>query len=209
MAGVRRWILPHSRIITLVSVLAAHVLALLLVRQLPRYVHTPRSPSVTTTVFLLPEKGTVGEQSPSVLDTVDPASLQSPSGLMPSLSTAITLPRPTPDPSLEPPKLPPTVNWDEEARRAAAAITGSREEHRALGPAEEQSPRGLSYKEPKQFGWSHSRINRIERQPGQTVVWINDRCAVVNFVLPFCFLGKMPVRGDLFEDMDSPSDEIE
>jgi hypothetical protein len=55
---------------------------------------------------------------------------------------------------------------------------------------------------PPRFRWSHARTNRIERtEDGATIVWLNDRCILVNFVMPFCAVGEIPTHGDLFKDL--------
>ena len=59
-----------------------------------------------------------------------------------------------------------------------------------------------------QFGWDHAATHRIERLPdGPLMVNINDRCAIVIFIIPFvgCTIGKIPVNGRLFDHMkDAP-----
>ena len=57
------------------------------------------------------------------------------------------------------------------------------------------------------FGWDHSATHRIEEIPtGGLLININDRCVIawVIFPMPFCRIGKIPVRGDLFEHMQDP-----
>jgi hypothetical protein len=81
---------------------------------------------------------------------------------------------------------------------------------RALGPLDDQaSARGLSSASgPKPFGWSHSRVQRIEPIEGGTIIWINDRCAIVlsGLLMPVCKIGKIEARGDLFENMQDDAD---
>jgi hypothetical protein len=58
------------------------------------------------------------------------------------------------------------------------------------------------------FGWNHAATHRIEEIPtGGLLININDRCVIawVVFPLPFCRIGKIPVRGDLFEHMQDPA----
>jgi hypothetical protein len=61
-----------------------------------------------------------------------------------------------------------------------------------------------------EFGWSHSRIHRVESlADGGSIIWINDRCfiAAVGLIpLPFCRIGKIAARGDLFEHIRDPRD---
>ncbi len=61
----------------------------------------------------------------------------------------------------------------------------------------------------REFGWSHARTHVIEPlENGGFVYNVSDRCAiVVLFVpLPFCRMGKVPPRGDLFDHLhDAPA----
>jgi hypothetical protein len=56
-----------------------------------------------------------------------------------------------------------------------------------------------------EFGWYHARTHRVEAmEGGGSILWINDRCFVVMAGLipfPMCGVGKIPVRGDLFNGM--------
>jgi hypothetical protein len=68
-----------------------------------------------------------------------------------------------------------------------------------LGPDREGKP---------EFGWDRSHTHRVESlEGGGLLIHINDRCIVVliPFPLPFCGIGKIPVRGDLLDHMhDEP-----
>ncbi len=69
-----------------------------------------------------------------------------------------------------------------------------------LGPDHIKSP---------EFGWDLAHTKRIEPiEGGGTLVRLNDRCflALGLFIpLPICGIGKIPVRGDLFDHMrDQP-----
>jgi hypothetical protein len=68
-----------------------------------------------------------------------------------------------------------------------------------LGPDREGKP---------EFGWDRSHTQRVESlEGGGLLIHINDRCVVVllPFPLPFCGIGKIPVRGDLLDHMhDEP-----
>ncbi len=61
---------------------------------------------------------------------------------------------------------------------------------------------------PQEFGWDHSATQRIQPMAGGGVLLnINDRCAIAWVIFPFpvCRIGKIPVRGDLFDHMkDGP-----
>jgi hypothetical protein len=58
------------------------------------------------------------------------------------------------------------------------------------------------------FGWDRSHTHRVESlDGGGMLIHINERCIVVliPFPLPFCGIGKIPVRGDLLDHMhDEP-----
>jgi hypothetical protein len=129
----------------------------------------------------------------------------------------ISIPQPVqPNAAEKPPpveKPPPTVNWNAEADLAA-----KRQAELAMAP----KPRALDKRgagadvnggltEPKDgsdFGWDHSHTHRVETvEGGGVVIHLNDRCVIVlmPFPFPFCGIGKIPVRGDLFEHMhDEP-----
>ena len=108
-------------------------------------------------------------------------------------------------PEAAPPPAP--IDWAREAEQVAASGRAlSPPNERPLGPKTEV-PRGLnSASGKKEFGWSHSAIEPIEVRPGGTLIWLNERCAIVisGMIFPVCSIGKIPVRGDLFEHMDDP-----
>lgn len=60
-----------------------------------------------------------------------------------------------------------------------------------------------------EFGWDHARTHRLEpMEGGGAILWINDRCFVVLYGMipfPMCGIGKIPVRGDLFDHMRDAS----
>ncbi|MDP9009473.1 MAG: hypothetical protein M3N91_12355 [Pseudomonadota bacterium] len=67
---------------------------------------------------------------------------------------------------------------------------------------------GPDRKQKAEFGWDRSHTHRVEAiEGGGILIHINDRCALVLFPLPFagCGIGKIPVRGDLFEHMHDES----
>jgi hypothetical protein len=68
-----------------------------------------------------------------------------------------------------------------------------------LGPDHPRKP---------EFGWDHTHTHRVESiESGGILIHINDHCVLVVFPLPFvgCGIGKIPVRGDLFEHLhDAP-----
>ena len=102
---------------------------------------------------------------------------------------------------------PASIDWAREAEQVAASGRAlSRPNEQPLGPKTDVA-RGLnSASGKKEFGWSHSAIEPIEVHPGGTLIWLNERCAIVvsGMIFPVCSIGEIPVRGDLFEHMDDP-----
>lgn len=55
-----------------------------------------------------------------------------------------------------------------------------------------------------QFGWDYASTHRVQQLPeGGLLININDRCAVVLYVLPIpvCRIGHIPVDGGLFDHL--------
>jgi hypothetical protein len=84
----------------------------------------------------------------------------------------------------------PWVDWEREGKDAARR------------EAEAHPLPALPPRKKDPFGWSHSHIKRIEKVEGAYLLWLNDRCVLVNFIIPACKLGKRPARGDLFDGME-------
>ncbi len=128
-------------------------------------------------------------------------------------------PAPLPVPQEPPAENPPlTIDWMAEAERTAEqqAQLAAEAHHRALdkhGPGADMDG-GLGPEPGKkpEFGWYHARIHRVQALPGGGyIIWINDRCFIpaIGFIgipFPLCGIGKIPVRGDLFEHMRDPAD---
>jgi len=130
----------------------------------------------------------------------------------------VTVPVPA-RPELPPTEEPPAkIDWNAEAaliakqQAQAATAPGPRalDKHGAgtdldggLGPEPGYTP---------EFGWDHARTHRVEAlEGGGSILWINDRCFIVlagMIPFPMCGIGKIPVRGDLFDHMhDLPPQE--
>jgi hypothetical protein len=127
----------------------------------------------------------------------------------------VTIPIPVPPPVEQPPA---NIDWNAEAaltakqqaRSAAAPRPRALDKHGAgtgfdggLAPDQGMAP---------EFGWDRAHTHRIEAlEGGGSLLWINDRCFIVMAGLipfPMCGIGKIPVRGDLFDHMhDSPAQE--
>jgi hypothetical protein len=111
----------------------------------------------------------------------------------------LTAPQLIAPPEREEAPAPPSVDWQREAEETAR-------DHALRAEAQRQHKNEHAPPKSKpEFGWSHSRVQRIEpMEEGGFLVWINDRCAIVISVLamPICKIGKKPARDDLFEHMD-------
>jgi len=123
----------------------------------------------------------------------------------------IIIPTPAP-PAADNPSAP--IDWNAEAelaikqRAELAMATPPRalDKHGAgadfnggLGPDREKKP---------EFAWDRTHTQRIEPiEGGGMLIRLSDHCVLVVFPLPFvgCGIGKIPVRGDLFDHMhDEP-----
>jgi hypothetical protein len=121
----------------------------------------------------------------------------------------VTIPAPVAPPPAEQP--PANIDWNAEAARtakqqaesAAAPRPRALDKHGAgadfdggLAPDQGLAP---------EFGWDHAHTHRVEAlEGGGSLLWINDRCFIVMagmIPFPMCGIGKIPVRGDLFDHM--------
>jgi hypothetical protein len=97
------------------------------------------------------------------------------------------------------------VDWNAEAARVGEDAARGPAYTRSFGMPESSDAKPVPSEE---FGWSHARTHRVEPLPdGGFVLNITDRCAIV-FVLiplPFCRVGTIPARGDLFRHMHDPA----
>jgi hypothetical protein len=124
----------------------------------------------------------------------------------------VTIPTPAQPSAADKPPAP--IDWNSEseltikrqAELARAVPPRALDKHGAgadfnggLSPDREAKP---------EFGWDRSHTHRVESlEGGGLLIHINDRCVVVlmPFPLPFCGIGKIPVRGDLLDHMhDEP-----
>jgi hypothetical protein len=124
----------------------------------------------------------------------------------------VTIPTPaqpaTPDEATAP------IDWNaeadlaikEQAQTAMAAPPRALDKHGA--GADINGGLGPDHKPKPEFGWDRSHTHRVESlEGGGIVIALNDRCVLVLFPFPFggCGIGKIPVRGDLFDHMrDAP-----
>jgi hypothetical protein len=118
-------------------------------------------------------------------------------------------------PPAEPPpaeQKPAIVDWNAEAvltakqrAQSATAPPPRALDKRLAGMYVDVGP-GLDPQNAPEFGWDHARTHRVEglEGGGGSLLWINDRCFIVMTGLipfPMCNVGKIPVRGDLFDHM--------
>jgi hypothetical protein len=121
----------------------------------------------------------------------------------------VIIPTPAEPPPAE--QKPASVDWNAEAavtakqrvQSAAAPQPRALDKHGAgmdldggLGSEQGYAP---------EFGWDHAHTHRLEAlEGGGSILWINDRCFIVmagTIPFPMCGIGKIPVRGDLFDHM--------
>lgn len=170
------------------------------------------------------------DASRMVLVFIEPEARRAPSE--PLRSGAPTLPLPAPAVTVEPPRLdssapitlppesspenapaPPSIDWQQETRSAAARMAESLESERRRKGKLAPDPRFARPVPRPEFGWDRSKTHRIEALPeGGTLIHLNDRCviAISGLFFPMCALGKISARGDLFDHMgDAPAgDEL-
>ncbi len=124
----------------------------------------------------------------------------------------VVVPTPAEPPPAE--HKPTIVDWN-----AEAALTAKQRAQSAAAPQPRALDKhgagtdfdgglGLDQGSAPEFGWDHARTHRLEpMEGGGAILWINDRCFIVLYgVIPFpmCSIGKIPVRGDLFDHMRDP-----
>jgi hypothetical protein len=130
----------------------------------------------------------------------------------------VTVPVPVPVEPPPPEQPPAKIDWN-----AEAALTAKQQAQSATAPgprALDQHGAGADFdgglgSDPRytpEFGWDHARTHRLEAlEGGGSILWINDRCFIVlagMIPFPMCGIGKIPVRGDLFDHMhDLPAQE--
>ncbi len=186
--------MTRTRVLPLIAVIAIHVVliaSLLISSRIPwRFVDSGDS----IVMILLP-------QSPPRPETTTPERVVT---VQPEISRRVEAKAPQPDTtpmdSTAPVALPP-IDWQLEGERAAAR----KAQERPWQSADESKKPHTA-----EFGWSHARTHRIEKDPesGLAILNLNEHCSLVAFVLPGCRIGKIKPRGDLFDgmkDLDRPS----
>lgn len=108
---------------------------------------------------------------------------------------------------------PPSIDWQQESRSAAARAAETLETERRRQGKFAPDPRFARPTPRPEFGWDQSKTHRIQSLPeGGTVIHLNDRCSLTlnGFIIPMCKLGKIPARGDLFDHIgDAPASDDE
>jgi hypothetical protein len=94
-------------------------------------------------------------------------------------------------------------DWMADGQHAAGRI-GAREESsvRSFGDPQREA---AGPRKAKPFGWDKTHTQRVEVIPGiGTRVRLNDRCDLLVSLIPMvgCSLGRIPARGDLFDEMN-------
>jgi hypothetical protein len=57
------------------------------------------------------------------------------------------------------------------------------------------------------FRWYNAGSHRIDTRGSLPVLHLNDRCALVLFIMPICLIGHIEIHGDLFENAAALHDE--
>lgn len=161
---------------------------------------------------------------------IEPAVLQSPTALRVTIFEAARRPRPAAAPRKRPPTgrprrptpgreapsppvarpiaLPPaaaparaSIDWQQAMRREVHSLDFTRRGRKVeFGFPRRREPTQAA----PQFGWDYARTHRVQQLPeGGLLINLNDRCAVVLYVLPIpvCRIGHIAVDGGLFDHL--------
>ena len=169
-------------------------------------------------------------------EAIEPTALQSPTALQVTICEAARRPRPAMSPrqrphpesarrlirSREAPSPPaarpitlppvatpapaPAIDWQQAMQRAVQAQDSSPPPARLeFGFPRRPAPSPTA----PQFGWDYASTHRVQQLPeGGLLINLNDRCAVVLYVLPIpvCRIGHIPVDGGLFDHLHDRRD---
>ena len=193
-----RWLL---RPVILVLIAAIHLALLLLASHWQTHLVLRSEESLVFLPLLAHFQSTEEAASPPAVRRKKPA---------PSHDTQlVVVPTPAEPPPAE--QKPAIVDWNAEAaltvRKRAQSATAP--QPRALdrhgAGADFDGGLGLDQGGAPEFGWDHARTHRVEAmEGGGSILWINDRCFIVMYGMipfPMCGIGKIPVRGDLFDHL--------
>jgi hypothetical protein len=183
----------------LVCVAVAHLLAISYLWSARIIIQTPPARGPTTTLIL---DSTTRERQPSRAD-IRTLVERNP----PHIVVTPVVVSPPGAPNWEPtaPETQsPLMDWTRAARLAAArAVAESGHNSSGAGP----NARPPAAKPSQTFSWSHANTHRIERaEDGTVILWLNERCFLVGFLIPVCAVGEIKPRGDLFNGMRDPKE---
>jgi hypothetical protein len=201
------------RVAAIFVVLIIHVVLFVLFAALRIPVPRAGEKEAPSTAFFLPPDAvdTTAEGAPH-----SPTAAQAAHPTSPKQSIAAGAKSPgaivRPEPEWPPQPAPAAPDWRQEMQIAAndeiEADERKRRKSSPLAPHDFSGVRPGSTDDTKRaYGWSHAATHRVEAIPsGGLLINVNDRCTVVWVVFPFplCKVGKIPVRGDLFQDMKDP-----
>jgi hypothetical protein len=187
--------LRRGRSLPLIAVVAIHVATVAVILHSSASIRQFVESTAEPVMIFLPEPPTRPETTPPERDD-----RRRP--LTKPLRMKVQAPRVAvpPEESSAPIGLPP-VDW-QQAMLDAARKKGDETPWQSVVPKADATPK-------REFGWSHARTHRIERDAEtgvMTGINLNDRCMLVAALmfLPVCQFGKMPARGDLFDGMKDP-----
>jgi hypothetical protein len=83
------------------------------------------------------------------------------------------------------------LDLEEQARKQLRAVTRRFE----LDP----DPRNPGRAPASSFRWYEAGIHHIDTRGSLPVLVLNDRCAMLMFIVPFCRIGHIEIHGDLFD----------
>ena len=193
----------ERRAIVLALVLAVHALAVLALLVPHRHEVMTADAVVTTILFFVPpaepEANARNHPSPRLPRTrrVEPSPVAD--------QTPHTIPDEPPPPS--------PIDWRTEGAKAATNILQENDQaarRRAALEPHGGIQLGESTRPPPGIAWDIAHTRRIEPlAEGGTLIRLNDRCVIVfPFMLPFCKVGKIEPRGDLFKHMNELPDDL-
>lgn len=96
------------------------------------------------------------------------------------------------------------IEWMSALQREAQALTARRTPASMRFGFPRSSAFTSAPPSPHWDGWDYAATHRIEMAPtGGTVIALNDRCSllIAPIIIAGCWLGKIPVAGDLFKHM--------